>query len=37
MGSKLESESDVNAYPGMGCIDVIMIFVSPGGARRCIV
>ena len=28
-------ESDVNAYLGMGCIDVIMIFVSPGEARRC--
>ena len=35
MGSKLNSESDVNAYPGMGCIDFIMIFVSPGDARRC--
>jgi len=30
MGFKLDSESDVNVYPRMGCIDVIMIFVSPG-------
>ena len=35
MGSKVESEFDVNVYPGGWAIDVIMIFVSPGEARRC--
>lgn len=35
MGSKFDSVPDVNIYLGMGCINVIMIFVSPGEVRRC--